>query len=361
MTRRTEGRRRLRLGAGMLAALAATGCGEPPGPRLIVTSGFTDEVVLLDPADGRITDRIAVDPRPGERDEPHGVAVAPDGRSWFVTTAHGEPALEMFETDGDRRVGRVVLGIPGAGRPGLSPDGTRAVVPDYWLGGTGRTSGAAVVRLDDLAVIERPQLCPAPHQAAFSPNGRWIAVPCPLSDELLLLDGTTLDVVHRVALGPRPGVAGTPDPGNPLLRPMNVAWAPDSERVWVTLMRQGAVAAVDTTGTERGRGATPRGPTQIAVTPDGRRLVVPAREDFLAVVLDAETLETVQRIVLADGPHPHGVALSPDGSTAFVTNEGTTRSAGGVTAVRLDDGAVVWRTEVGVFTLGIAWRPAPVR
>jgi DNA-binding beta-propeller fold protein YncE len=61
--------------------------------------------------------------------------------------------------------------------------------------------------------------------------------------------------------------------------------------------------------------------------------------------------------VLADDPHPHGVALSPDGSTAFVTHEGTTRSTGGVTAVRLSDGAVLWRTAAGVFTLGIAWRP----
>ncbi|NNK64044.1 MAG: PQQ-binding-like beta-propeller repeat protein [Gemmatimonadetes bacterium] len=347
-------------GAAGLALTLLAGCGaSDEGPRLLVTSGFTDEVLLLDPADGTITRRIAVDPRPGERDEPHGVAVSPDGRHWWVTVAHGDPTLHLFESGGDRRVGTVTLGLPGAGRPGISPDGGTVIVPDYWLGGTGAMSGAAVVRADDLAVVERLELCPAPHQAAYSPDGRWVAVPCPLSDEVLLLDAADLSVRHRVGLGLAPGAPFATEPGNPLVRPMNVAWAPTSDRVWVTLMRQGAVSAIDTTGVELARGATPRQPTQIAVTPDGSRLIVPARGDFLLAVLDAETLETVDRIVLADDPHPHGVVLSPDGATAFIAHEGTTRSSGAVTAVRLADGQVLWRTAAGVFTLGIAWRPGP--
>lgn len=350
----------------VVGGVALGSCRPDSGPRLIVTSGFTDEVILLDPADGRVTRRISLDPRPGERDEPHGLAVGRDGRFWVATASHGDPSLSMYESEGDRLVGRVALGLPGAGRPGLSPDGRIAIVPDYWLGGTGQRSGAAVVRLDDLEVVERLSLCAAPHQAAFSPDGRWVALPCPLSDELLLLDARSYELRHRVPIGVRPAPSAPrsddgpqAQPGNPLTRPMNVAWAPSSDRLWVTLMRQGAVAAIDTAGREIARAATPRGPTQIAVTPDGERLVVPAREDFVVAVLDATTLETLDRIVLADGPHPHGVALSPDGTTAYVTNEGTTRSRGGVAAIRLSDGTVLWRTEVGVFTLGIAWRPAP--
>ncbi len=77
----------------------------------------------------------------------------------------------------------------------------------------------------------------------------------------------------------------------------------------------------------------------------------------MVAILDAVTLETLRLVTTADGPHPHGVVLSPDGSVAYVTNEGTTRSSGGVTAIWLADGAILWRTEVGVFTLGIAWRP----
>ncbi len=343
----------------LLASALLVGCSDTiaVGPRLLVTSGFTDEVVLLDPSDGRIERHIAVDPRPGERDEPYGVAASADGAHWYVTVAQGDPTLWKFESDGDRRVGRVALQLPGAGRPGLSPDGRRAVVPDYWLGGTGAGSGAAVVRLDDLTVTERITLCPAPHQAEFSPDGRWIAVPCPLSDELLLLDGVTYDVRHRVTLPEQPGGPFVTRAGNPRTRPMNVVWAPASDRVYVTLMRQGSVAAIDTSGVELARAATPRGATQIAITPDGAQLVIPAREDFAVAILDAATLATRAVVTTPDSPHPHGVVLSPDGVVAYVTHEGTTRSSGGVTAIRLADGAILWRTEVGVFTLGIAWRP----
>lgn len=341
------------------AGIALAGCGRDSGPQLLVTSGFTDEVLALDPTDGRIVERIAVDPRPGERDEPHGVTVSPDGRHWYVTVSHGEPSLWKYESAGNRRVGRTDLPLRGAGRMGISPDGSVGIVPDYWLGGTGTISQVAVVRLDDLTVTDTLTLCPAPHHAAFSPLGDRVAVACPLSDEVVLLDGRDYSVQGRVRLTAEPGASWADRPGNPAARPMNVAWHPSGARLYVTLMRSNGVVMLDRDGTLLGRAATPLSPAQLAVTPDGARLVVAARGDFVAVVLDAASLETLQVVVLADGPHPHGVALSPDGTTAYVTNEGTTRSAGGVAAVDVASGDIAWRVDAGVFTLGAAYKPAP--
>lgn len=345
-----------------LTLAATVGCDDPGSrPQLLVTSGFTDEVLALDPETGAIAERIAVDPRPGERDEPHGVTVSPDGRHWYVTVSHGEPSLWKYESEGNRRVGRVGLPLRGAGRMGISPDGATGVVPDYWLGGTGAVSRVAVVRLADLVVTDTLTVCPAPHHAAYSPDGAIVAVTCPLSDEVVLFDAPDFGEVARVRLAAGPGGTWVDEPGNPRARPMNLAWHPDGSRLFVTLMRSDEVVVVDRGGGLVNRAVTPRSPTQLAVTPDGSRLVVAARGDFVAVVLDAQTLTTEHVVVLADGPHPHGVALSPDGATAYITNEGTTRSVGGVAALDLASGETLWRVDAGVFTLGAAWRPAPDR
>ena len=60
-------------------------------------------------------------------------------------------------------------------------------------------------------------------------------------------------------------------------------------------------------------------PAQLAVTPDGRRLVVADQLADAATVIDlaTDTTDTV-----AVGHRPYGVAISPDGGTAFVSNQG---------------------------------------
>ena len=60
---------------------------------------------------------------------------------------------------------------------------------------------------------------------------------------------------------------------------------------------------------------------------------------------------------LPEALHPHGIVLSPDGTVAYVTYEGTTTSRGGVVAVDLKNGGILWHTPAGVFTLGVAFLP----
>lgn len=352
MPRRSPAARPLRgsLLAGLAAALVA-GCsnGDSDGPRLLLTSTFTDEVIALDPADGRVLDRFAID-------GPSGVAVAPSGDRWLAATGGEASTAQLVDRGGRTQGPALTLQLRAAGRPGIDPTGARAFVPEYWLGDS--TPGrAAAIDLSDATVTLLPALCRGPHQASWSPDGRWVAVPCALDDEVLLLDGESLAVRHRVSLSPVPAELD-PQPAAPRAQPMNVAWARDSNRVWVTLLRQSAVAAIDTAGTELGRAPVPRGPADLALTPAGDRLLVPARDDFLVAVLDATTLEVVDRLIVAEDPNPHGVVISPDGSTAFVTREGTARSPGGVTALRIADGAILWRTEAGAFTLDLRWLPA---
>jgi DNA-binding beta-propeller fold protein YncE len=323
------------------------------GPRLYVTSGFGDEALILDPVEGVVMDRRSLDPRPGERDEPHGIDVSPDGRHWYATLSHGEPTLWKFETREDRRVGTVTLPLRGAARVEVSPDGSHAAVADYWLGGLGEPSQVALVELATLRVIDTPTVCPAPHHAAWDPAGARLAVTCSLSDEVVILDAATLEPEARFPVLAQPN----PSPGNPVAKPMNVAWSPDGSRIYVTLARSGRVAAFEVDGTPVWSTATGDGPAQIEITPGGEWLVVAHRGGGTLGLVDAATGEA-RVLPLAEAVHPHGVALDTTGTRAFVTFEGTTTSEGGVAAVDLEEGRVLWSVRAGLFTLGVAYLPA---
>lgn len=333
------------------AACAGAADGPEDPPRLYVTSGFTDRIHVLDARDGTTLRTVSLDRRRTETDEPHGVTVSADGRHWYATLAHGHPTLWKFETDGDRLVGRLQLDMPGAARVELTPDGRRAFIPDYWRGGPGEESRVAVVDVHDLTVAALPVVCPAPHHAAVDPAGTRVAVTCSLSDEIVLMDAASAETLARVPAGPDPAA------GTTRYTPMNVAWSPDGARFFVTMAGSAEVRAFSRAGQPEGAVAVGAMPAQIAGSPDGRVLVVANRRGGSVSVLDPATLAEVRRIELAGAAFPHGVALDPAGEVAYVTWEGAVDEPGGVAALRIGTGELLWRREVGVFTLGIAYLP----
>ncbi len=327
-----------------------------PAGRLYVASSFTDEVLILDAETGSLLDRRSLDRRPSETDEPHGVAVAPGGRHWYATVSQGSPTLWKYETAGDRLVGRVDLEIAGAGRVGLDPSGDLAYVPDYWRSGQGRIGQLAVVRLEDLTVLATPSICPAPHDAQVDPSGTVLAVTCVLGDEVVFLDTGTLALRRRSPVGADPG-----PPGRPRYRPMNLVWSPDGSAVYVTLMDADRVVRIplDAPVPENERAqevAVGRQPAQIAWAAD--RMVVTNRgERSLSILVPTPELSEVRRVPLGDSEHPHGIAAGPGGHTVFATFEGTVEAIGGVVAVDVDSGRVLWRVRLGAVPLGVAWGP----
>jgi YVTN family beta-propeller protein len=328
--------------------LVATACQSVPEVSIFVTSGFTDEVYQLDGTTGAILDTVAVNPRRHEADEPHGVAVAPAGDYWYATVAHGEPTLWKFELPTNRLVGMLPLRMSGAARIGVTPDGRRAFVPDYYRSGGQEASEVAVVRLTDLTVIERVALCPAPHDAQVDPTGESVAITCSKSDEVVVLDTRSLREVARFSVGE----TASPETPSPL-GPLNVVWAPDGARMFVTLSRAAQVRAFTPRGERAGSVDVGTGPAQLAITPDGVTIVTANRGDRSVSLIDAAPLTERARIPIG-GAFPHGVAIEPTGRVAYVTFEGATDTPGGVVAIDLAQGTVRWKVDAGVRTLGVA-------
>lgn len=346
--------------AGLLCL--TTACEAPGGTdrgTVLTTATLSDRVVVLDAATGTVKDNLPLDPRPVEIDEPHGLAAAPDGRHWYATVSHGESTLWKFERPGNRLVGRVQLGTSGASRIGITPDSRLALVPDYYRDGADpkAPSRVAVVELADLTVTDRLELCPGPHDAQVSPDGLLAAVACSLSDEVVLVDVGSLEAVARVLVDRDSTPVGRQ--ARPRAKPLNVVWGPTGEQFYVTLHLVDSVLAVDRSGDGESvrRVAVGARPAQLALTPDGTTLVVANRGDGSMSLVDRRELVERQRIDLGV-THPHGVAISADGRTAFVSYEGDTKSDGGVVAVDLVSGEVVWRTVVGEYHLGVMYLTA---
>ena len=325
--------------------LTVLACGN--SGAVYVTSGGTDEIIVLDAATGTERTRIAVDPRPFDIDEPHGIASTPS--HLFVTVSHGEPTLWKFELPDARLVGRLRLQTAGAGRIGITPDLSRAFIPDYYRDGPGDASQVAVVDLHDLSILSTITACAAPHDAQVDPTGEIVAITCSQSDEIVLVDADRMVERQRFPVGPSPGAAG-----QPRYRPLNVVWSPDGDQLYVTLHATGELARFKRDGSYEGALAVGAGPAQLAQTPGGQRLVIANRLSRSATLVRTPTF-TVDTTIDLDRPHPHGVTVNADGSLAFITYEGDIDTPGGVVALDMQTDSIRWSAEAGSYTLGVIY------
>src|SRR5687768_16006686 len=79
-----------------------------------VLSEAADKISLIrfGPAGARVDREFATGDMPTDIDGPHGLAISPDKKSYYVSLAHGRPfgSVWKYSTTGDRVLGRVTLG-----------------------------------------------------------------------------------------------------------------------------------------------------------------------------------------------------------------------------------------------------------
>lgn len=250
---------------------------------------------------------------------PHNVQVAPDGRTLLAVGSPGtaagehedEPAggagrgfLIALPADAANSTGmfRVPLGrMPAHVVP--SRDGRRAFTTN---------SGDDAVLVVDLAarrVVDTIRTCAFPHGLRLSPDGRELYVACVNASAVAVIDAEHGREVTRIPVG---------------RAPVQVGFLPDGKRVYVSLRDANAVGVIDTRARRMTR-TIPVGhsPIQLMATPDGRLVFVAnqgtaASPDSTVSVIATDADSVVA--TLPSGRGAHGVAVSTDGTRAFVTN-----------------------------------------
>ena len=372
----------------LLVSLAATACStqpriEPVRPasasaawlprseyRVFVVSESSDDVALVafGPTGARVERSFKTGLIPTEINGPHGVAVSPDGASYFVTVAHGAPAgtLWKYSTDNDSLLGRVQLGLFPAS-VAASPDGFFVYAVNFNLHGDMVPSSVSVVDAATMLEVARITTCTMPHGSRFSPDGRRHYSTCMMDDMLVEIDTRTLEVSRhlRLSSGAESPGSGVPHAGHHAAATCSPTWAQPSAAggsVFVACNRSNELIEVDASSlTIRRRLPARDGIYNLGVTPDGRQLIATNKRAHSVSIFstaDGSELATIP----TSRPVPHGVAVSPDSRYAFITIEGRGAEPGTLEVIDLQTLRRVATADLGQQAAGVEfWKvePAP--
>src|SRR5829696_6113991 len=181
----------------------------------LVASESVDQiaVVRFGPSGIRIERTNTTGIMPADVDGPHGVAVSPDAKFYYVSTAHGTPFgfLWKYSLAGDSLAGRLMLGnFPATMQ--ITPDGEFAYVVNFNLHGELVPSSVSIVAAGEMLEVARVQTCTMPHGSRFNPQGTKHYSACMMDDMLVEIDTRTLKVSRHFLLtqGKELGMTGAP-------------------------------------------------------------------------------------------------------------------------------------------------------
>jgi DNA-binding beta-propeller fold protein YncE len=333
---------------------------------LFVASEAVDRVAVVRfvaPGTATIEREIPVGIMPTEPDGPHGVAVSPDGKTLFVTTAHGQPFGYVWKYDAHtgKPLGRVELGNFPASLQ-VTPDGWFAYVVNFNLHGDMVPSSVSVVAVDSMLEVARIPTCTMPHGSRINPQGTRHYSACMMDDLLVEIDTRTFGVSRHfvVAKGHEHGaMSGATAPHAPAPTvTCSPTWAQpsaDGKHVFVACNKSNEILDIDAEKwTLARRMAAGNGVYNLAVTGDGKLLLATNKRDQSFSIIELASgrelarIPTLRRIV-------HGVVVSPDDKYAFVSVEGVGSEPGTMEVIDLAKRARVAAVDLGQMAGGIAF------
>lgn len=368
--------RQLLLIAGLLAPAGLAAQGPDSGYRVGVVSESGDLVTWLKPGAGTLTREkvIPVGIMPADIDGPHNLAVSPDNRFYYISIAHGTPFGTLWKMDAaaDTLVRRAPLEMFPT-TIGLTPDGELAFVANSdFHGDHPRTNVISVVHTPTMTTITHLPACDMPHGVKVNHAGTLVYISCMNSDELLEVEVATLRIVRRAKTGTghdmnagpgnhaahAPGAPATaPAPGPSLdqsCAPTFVSVSPDDRTLYAACNHGNSLQVWDAATLTRQK-EIPLGAGAYNVEPsaDGRWVIVTNKKAQSFSLVDARSLTEVVRVPTTK-KIVHGVAYSPDGRYAFISQESIGADPGAVDIFDLTAKRVVASVPVPAQPTGIA-------
>jgi len=277
----------------------------PDGTRAYVTSRLEDSVAVVDVPGRRVLQRVAV------ADEPHGIAIDPSGRALFVMDT-AQDAISVVDVAAGRETKRLAASR-NPWSAALSPDGGRLLVTNALSRLVPfRTPPMSEVTVLDVASrrVEQRWVVPEANLllgVAWHPSGEFALATLNRTKNLVpmtrVLQGWT--ITNGVAVLWKDGRVDQlllDEPQGYFADVTDVAVTPDGTKAFVTSAATDRVAVIDVT-------------RLVALL---KRSSDQDRRELLPNWLGASAEFVAARVPV--GSNPRGVAVAPDGRTAWVAN-----------------------------------------
>ena len=305
--------------------------------RVGVVSESGDIVTWLKPGETGLTvDRVVpVGLMPSDIDGPHNITVSPDGKSYYVTIAHGTPYGSLWKLNyaGDSLVGRAQVELFPTTIT-VTPDGQFAFVANSdFHGDHPRVNVVSVVHTPTMTKITDIPACDMPHGVKVNHGGTRVYISCMHSDEILQLDVATFGISRRAKTGE--GHAMTAAAAGHECSPTFVSVSPDDKRLYVACNYGNSLQVWDAaTLTKVKEIPVGKGAYNVEPSPDGKLVIVTNKKDQSVSLIDAVQLREITRIPTSK-KIVHGVAYSPDNRLAYISSESIGADPGAVDVIDL--------------------------
>jgi YVTN family beta-propeller protein len=322
------------------------------GYRVGVVSESGDIATWLKPSGtGLATEKVVpVGIMPSDIDGPHNITVSPDGKSYYITIAHGTPFGSLWKMDAasDSLLGRAQVELFPT-TISLTPDGQFAFVANSdFYGDHPRTNFVSVIHTPTMKKITDIPACDMPHGVKVNHAGTRVYISCMHSDEILQLDVATFGIARRAKTGEghaMPMAASGPAHHGPAAPPASagakecsptfISVSPDDKRLYVACNYGNSVQVWDA-GSFKQIKEIPvgKGAYNVEPSPDGKVVIVTNKKDQSVSLIDAASLTEVARIPTSK-KIVHGVAYSPDSRLAYISQESIGADPGAVDVIDL--------------------------
>jgi DNA-binding beta-propeller fold protein YncE len=332
------------------------------------------------PSMAKVMETTKVGMNPMDPDGPHGLGLSPNGRFYYVSTAHGVPYGYLWKIDAKTNdvLGNVELGnFPATLQ--VTPDGGFVYVVNFNLHGEMVPSSVSVVSTDPFIEVARIETCTMPHGSRLNAAGTKHYSACMMDDMLVEIDTRELAVSRHFILrkGSERGVTGSPrgignresgiatndghgghgmdapKPGDVSCSPTWAQPSADGRSVFVACNKANDIVEIDATSwTMKRRIPAGDGVYNLAVTRDGKLLVGTNKRGKSVSIIDLASgkelarIPTQRRVV-------HGVAISTDDRYAFISVEGVGSEPGTVEMIDLRSLTRVASADVGQMAGGV--------